>query len=305
MTMWALQHAARWARALVAGVALFASAAASGQLITKEEPEEVRGVDVVPRLGERVPLDLPLTDSTGKTVTLGAYFNQDKPVVLALVYYNCPMICPLVLTRLQERLNAVPYTVGDDFNVVVVSFDPTNTTAMAAEAKATYLLGYNKPRTPSVEAGWTFHTATASDARVLAEAVGFRYRYIEESGQYAHPSVLTVLTSDGRVSRYVSGLEPEPNDLRLALLEASEGKIAQGLGDFFLHRCFIWDPKTGKYTLHAWRLMQMGALLTVAALGTLIAALRMGDRARAAARTTKAMEGSPGVPGAAAMGQTP
>jgi len=202
-----------------------------------------------------------------------------------MVYYNCPMICPLILRRLQERLNAVPYTVGEDFNVVVVSFDPRNTTQMAAENKAAYLDGYKKKATPAIEAGWTFHTASASSARVIAEAVGFKYRYIEESGQYAHPAVLTILTPDGKVSGYVSGLEPEPNDLRLALLEASQGKIAKGLGDFFLHRCYRYDPKTGRYSLQATRVVQFGGLLTVAGLGALVAVLRAGERRRRAKAT--------------------
>jgi protein SCO1/2 len=289
-------------------VALLAAAPTRAQVLMKNDPPDLQGVDLVPRLGATVPLKTTLIDSSGQTVELGKYFNQGKPVVLALVYYNCPMICPLVLQRLQERLNALPYTVGEDFNVVVVSFDPNNTTKMAAENKEIYLLGYKTRATPAIEAGWTFHTAPAGAARVIAEAIGFKYKFLEESGQYAHPAVLTVLTSDGRVSRYISGLEPQSNDLRLALLEASQGKIAKGLGDFFLHRCYLYDPKTGRYTIQAMRVMQMGGLVTVAAIGALLAALRAGERMRRA-RTqpagTSEQQGGRDLPAGPLMGQTP
>src|SRR4029450_3590001 len=119
-----------------------------------EDPPELKGVQLDPRLGAQVPLQTQITDWTGKSVELGEYFTQGKPVVLALVYYNCPLICPLVLQRLQDRVNGVPYLLGADFNVVVVSFDPTNTTEMAAANREGYLAGYNKPRTPVVDAGW-------------------------------------------------------------------------------------------------------------------------------------------------------
>jgi protein SCO1 len=306
-----LHHGTRRVLALMAGAvaALCVQAApALGQTFPNKDPEDLKGVGLESKTGAMVPLSVPIVDSTGKTVPLSTYFNQGKPVVLALVYYNCPMICPLVLARLQERLNGLAYTVGDDFNVVVISFDPTNTTKMAADNKAVYLAGYDKPLTKSVEAGWTFHTAGASEARQIAEAVGFKYHYIEESGQYAHPAVLTVLTSDGRVSGYVSGLEPEPNDLRVALLEASQGKIAKGIGDFFLHTCYRYDPRTGKYSLQATRVMQMGGLVTVSAIAALIAALRAGERARAARKEKRSADeqhGPAGVPARAAMGHTP
>jgi len=135
-----------------------------------------------------------------------------------------------------------------------------------------------------VQSGWTFHTASVGSARAIAESVGFKYRYLEETGQYAHPAVLTVLTPDGRVSGYVSGLDSASNELRVALLQASEGKIAKTWGDFFLHRCYRYDPKTGRYSLEATRVVQMGGLLTVAGLGALVAALKAGERARALRR---------------------
>lgn len=274
---------APWRATLLGAVAAAAlwAAPAHAQEFRKEVPEELKGIELDPKLGQHASLDTQITDSSGKTVTLGSYFHQGKPVVLAMVYYNCPMICPLVLSRLQERLNAVPYNIGEDFNVVVVSFDARNTTQMAAENKAIYLAGLTKPLTPIVEKGWTFHTATTGNSRAIADSIGFRYRFYPESGEYGHPAVLTVLTSDGVVSGYVSGLEPEPNDLRMALLQASEGKIAKTLGDFFLHTCYRYDPKTGRFSMQAVKVMQMGGLLTVVGLTTLIVALRAGERFRA------------------------
>jgi len=270
-----------WPGAVAALLAAAMVLPALGQVILKEDPEDLKGVDLVQKLGETVPLDIPIIDSTGKTVTLGTYFNKGKPVVLALVYYNCPMICPLVLSRVQDRLNETTFTLGDDYNVVVVSFDPKNTTEMAASNRATYLAGYNRKLTPQVEAGWTFHTATAGNARAIAESVGFKYRYLPESGEYAHPAVLVVLTPQGRVARYISGLDANKGELRLALLDATDGKIAKTIGDFFLHRCYRFDPKNGAYTLHAMRVMQLAGLGTVLAVGTLLAGLKAGERIRA------------------------
>lgn len=252
-----------------------------GQILMKELPEPARDVDLIQRIGEQVPLDIEFTNSYGETVRLGKYFNQDKPVIIVMIYYNCPLICPLTLERLQETLNALSYTVGDEFNVAVISFDTRNTTAMAAQNKAGYLSGYNRPRTESVLAGWEFHTSTRESARRLAEAIGFRYKFIPETGEYSHPSAFVVLTADGRISRYISGLEPDPREMRMALLEAAEGKIALSISDFFLHLCFKWDPNTGEFGLHAMRLMQIVGFLSVVGLATLIAALRAGERARA------------------------
>lgn len=281
----------------------------AAQVIMKEDPEGLKGVDLVQKLGASVPLNTPIVDSAGQTVELGKYFSQGKPVVLAMVYYDCPMICPLLLSRLQERINGVNYTLGEDFNVVVISFDPTNTTEMAASNKAAYLLGYNKKVTPAVEAGWSFHTASTGSARTIADAIGFKYRYIQESGQYSHPSVLTVLTPEGKVSRYLSGLDVNPGELRLALLEASEGKIAKTIADFFLHRCYVYNPSTGAYTMQAMRVMQMGGLATGLTLTVLIVGLKAGERLRAHRRAAAAAHtegsGRPQVGRGPVMGHTP
>lgn len=268
--------------------ALLGGRGASAQ--TNQVPEAMRGLDLIPKLGERLPSDIRLTNADGKDVTLGDYLNRGKPVLLSLVYYRCPMICPLTLTRLQERLNAVPFTLGDDFLSVVVSFDSTETTDAARLARDVYVAGYSRSSSPAARAGWSFHTAEAGQSKRLADAVGFPFRFIPESGQFAHGSVLTVLTPDGRVSRYLSALESDPKELRLALLEATQGAIAKTWGDFFLHMCYRFDPNAGAYTLQAMRLMRVGGLLTMIALAALIFAgtrlrRRAAHRAAASAAT--------------------
>lgn len=285
--------------ALLTLVVLLAAAPAGAQVIQKDLPDQLKGLELKQKLGEQVPLDLQFTDSTGKKVALGSYFKPGKPVVLALVYYNCPMMCPLTLSRIQDRLNAISYTAGEDFNVVIISFDPLNTTKMAAEAKETYLGGYTK-RTPASDAGWTFHTSDPVSVKKLADGVGFPFRFMEESGQYAHPAVLTILTPEGRVSGYLDGLGSDGGELRLALLQASEGKIAKGIADFFLHRCYRFDSSTGKYTIQAFRVMQLGGLITAMAIATLLVALRAGERARKM-RLEKLAARGPHAPGHAAL----
>jgi protein SCO1 len=262
-------------------VCMLCAAAAPAQVLNREVPAPARDVELVQRLGERIPLHLEFTNSEGREVELGTYFNQGKPVIVVMIYYNCPQICPLTLERLQQALNGLHFTVGEEFNVAVISFDTRNTTRMAAENKAAYLAGYNRPKTPAVLAGWEFHTATSQNARALADAIGFQYKFIPETGEYSHPSTFVVLTPEGVISRYTSGLDPNIRDLRLALLEASEGRIAQSLADFFLHLCFRWDPSAGAYNMQAMRLMQITGFLTVMGLLTLIAGLKAGERARA------------------------
>lgn len=266
--------------AFIAAAAAAWTGSARGQLNAPEPPERTR-VEVVERLGERVPLDVALKDWTGATVRLSKYFESGKPVVLVLGYYDCPMVCPLILERLYASLNAVDFTVGRDFNVVYVSFDPDNTTSQAEahhrEAVETY-----RPRggDPAVDAGWAFHTSDAGAARRLADAVGFRYRYVPESGEYSHSVVLVFLSGEGVISRYIYGFDYDPRDVKLSLMEASKGAISRSLGDRLLWFCFHYDASTGRYSLAAFRVMQAGAVVTLLAVGSLVAGLRLGERAR-------------------------
>jgi protein SCO1/2 len=232
---------------------------------TAEEnlPPVLREVGFDQRLGEPVPLDLAFRDEQGRSVRLGDYFGE-KPVVLALVYYECPMLCTLTLNGLVSALDVLAFDAGQEFEVVTLSFEPKETPEMAAAKKATYLERYERP---GAEQGWHFLTGDADAVGGLTEAVGFRYAWDEVTGQYAHPSGIVVLTPDGRIARYLYGIEYAPKDLRLALIEASEGRIGSPVDQVVLF-CYRYDPETGKYGAAVMRIVRAAGALTLAAMAT-------------------------------------
>ncbi|MFG0283676.1 MAG: SCO family protein [Phycisphaerales bacterium JB039] len=273
-------------------VSVATAPAAPGQVVARELPEQVRGLDVIEKLGEQVPLDAKITDSEGRTVELGTYFEptadgRDIPVILALVYYDCPVACPATLNAISQCVRGLDYTVGEDFRVVVVSFDPTNTTEQAREEEHYALLAYGRGKTSAVREGYRFHTAAADEVRRIADAVGFQYRYLPEVDQYGHPSAVFVLSPDGVVSRYMYGYQFFPGQMRLALLEASQGRIARSFGDKIRLFCYSYDPESGAYTLQAWMVMRIVGVITVIGLGAMVAVLKIHEvrrRAKAPAR---------------------
>jgi protein SCO1/2 len=217
------------------------------------------------RVNEQVPLDLPFHDEDGKDVKLGDYFHG-KPVILVLAYFRCPQLCTLVLNGLVECLNKVEYTAGDQFEVVVVSFDPREGPELARLKKAAYLERYDRP---GADRGWHFLTGKKESIDHLAEAVGFRYSYDAQKDQFAHASGLMVCTPQGRLYRYFFGLPSEEagskfsaRDLRLALAEASGGKVGNVV-DSLLLLCYHYDPATGKYSPAIENLVRAAAVLTV------------------------------------------
>jgi protein SCO1 len=286
------------------------AAPAAAQLAQKELPEQVRGLDVIEQPGAQVPLDAALIDSSGRRVKLGDYFQADEggkglPVILALMYYDCPVACPAQLTAITQCINGLDYTLGEDFKVVVVSFDHTNTTQQALEQETYALTAYNRPKTPAMRDGIRFHTTTADEARRIADAVGFGYRYLPEVDEYGHASAIFILSPEGKVSRYMYGFQYPPGQMRLALLEASEGRIARSFGDKIMLFCYRFDPESGAYTVQAWIIMRVVGAITVIGLAALVLALkvyelrrRSGGRPR---RRTAAKEVSP-VSAAPALG---
>lgn len=268
-------------RAWAAHLALLGALIAPGanaQLLSKELPEQVRGLEVADRRGQPTPPDAVIVNHDGRAVPFGSYFNTDgRPIVLVLQYYRCPIVCPVVQQKLVECLNQLDYTVGKDFQVVVVSFDPGERTPVAASARQHTLESYDREKTPEVRAGWSFHTGEERHVRRLAEAVGYDYRALP-NGEYSHPVAFFVLTPDGRVSSAVYGFEYPPREVRLALLDASGGKIARSIGDYFLHYCYRYDPTAGAYTLAAFRVMQLGGVLAMIGVFGLIAALIVRER---------------------------
>lgn len=266
---------------------LFPLAPAAVAQFNSGAPKEVRDLDIVEKPGSRLPLDVELVDSSGKVVRLGEYFeggsrSSGKPVILSLAYYDCPVACPMMFANMLQCFNALDFTLGVDYQVVTVSFDPTNTTSEAAEWKQAAVQGYSRRASPAIRDGWEIHTTTDENARAIADSVGFQYRYFPETGEYGHPSGIFVLTPDGRLSRALYGAGWEPRQVKLALLDASSGEIAKSFGDHLLQWCYKWDPSTGTYSASAFFMMQVVAVITAGSLALLVVALRLGERKRAA-----------------------
>ncbi len=225
-------------------------------------------------------MELEFLNSRGEKVTLGSYFNSNKPAVMAMVYYRCPIVCDVVMEKMAETFNQMDFTIGKEFNVLLFSFDHNETPADAASVKKGYLSGYSKEVTPEVEAGWEFHVSPDVYApRQLSDALGFRYRSLPD-GEFSHPVAIYVITPEGKISRYLYGYSYPPRDLKLSLIDATNGKLVRSLGDRFMSFCYMYDPLSGSYSLAAFRVMQLSGILTVTAVGTLIGALFVGERLR-------------------------
>ena len=233
--------------------------------ISKPSDEAIEGVSIEQNLGSQVPLDLIFTNENGDDVKLGGLIT-DKPVILNLVYYECPTLCNQVLNSLLRALNVLTFDIGTQFDVVTVSIDPREKPALAAAKKVEYLKGY---RGNQASLGWNFLTGDQDQINQLAEAIGFRYKYEEESGQYLHASAIMILTPDGKIARYQYGIDFSPRDLRWALVEAANGKIGNVV-DQVLLLCYSYDPMTGKYGLIIRNSLQITGIATVLALGSFI-----------------------------------
>ena len=229
-------------------------------------PDELKKVTVDEHLGNKIPTDLAFTDDHENVVALGDYLNQDKPVILILGYYTCPMLCNLVFNGVRDAINGMPLELGKDFTIVNVSIDSSDTPVIAAAKKKNYMSSLKKE---APESGWMFLTGGGEKARTLAKAVGFEYYYDTKTKQYAHPALITILSPDGTISRYMYGIQFNPRDLRLALLEASQGKIGNTVDRILLY-CYHYDPQTGGYSLFAERLMRVGGLITMVILGVFV-----------------------------------
>ncbi len=221
--------------------------------------EALKDVRIDQKMDAPVPLDLPFVDEYGKDVTLAQYLNGSRPAVLALVYYECPMLCTQVLNGLFSSIEPLKLDAGRDFDIVVVSFDPGETPAMAMAKKTSYLKHYQRP---TGEAGVHFLTGRQPAIDKLADAVGFRYAYDEAIDQYAHPAAVTVLTPKGHVSKYLYGVEFAPMDFRFAMVSAGEGTIGTVI-DTALMYCFHYDPATGKYSVAIMTFVRLAGVLTL------------------------------------------
>jgi protein SCO1/2 len=229
-------------------------------------PAALQGVTIEQNLNHQVPLDLVFRDEFGRSLPLSTYFNGHKPVLLALVYYTCPMLCNLVLTGMESSLRAISLDPSRDFEVVAVSFDPHDTPEIAAAKRANYLQRYRRPNTAN---GWHFLTGDEASIEALTSAVGFRYKLDPATGQYAHASAIMILTPEGKLSRYYYGVEYAPRDVRLGLVEASQNKIGSPVDQILLF-CYHYDPATGKYGAIAMNMIRFGGAIFVLICGTFL-----------------------------------
>ena len=224
-------------------------------------PTALRDVRIEQKLDQQLPLDLVFRDEAGQQVTLGQYFGK-KPVVLALVYYECPMLCTQVLNGMVTSFRVLPFQVGNEFDVVTVSFDPRETNVLAAAKKKVYINYLPEKMRPSAINGWHFLTGDAANIEKLTQAIGFHYRYDEETKQFAHSSAIMMATSQGKLARYFYGVEYAPRDLRLGLIETSANKIGTPADQLLLF-CYHYDPSTGKYGAPIMRVMRVAGVITL------------------------------------------
>ena len=237
--------------------------------------EIIKGIEFEQKLNQQLPLELTFQDEAGQTVKLANYFGE-KPVILVFAYYECPMLCTLVLNGLLTSLNELTFDVGDQFEIVTVSIDPTETPELAAAKKEVYLEQY---RRPSAADGWHFLTGEQAAIEQLTQAAGFHYQYDVEKGEYAHPTGIMVLTPEGKIARYFYGIDFPARDLRLGLVEAAANKIGSPI-DQLLLLCYHYDPVVGQYTMTIMNFIRLAGLTTVGAIGAVIAVLLRRDRDR-------------------------
>ncbi len=240
-------------------------------------PLELQGIGVTEHLGDKISADeLYFNDENGQRGPLSRFFTPQKPVLLSLVYYECPNLCHFLLNGLLTALKNFSWTPGKEFELITLSIDPKEDSSLAAKKKQTYIKEYNRPQ---AEPGWHFLTGQEDQIKKLASQLGFNYRYDKTVGQFAHSAVLFMLTPDGKISRYLYGVQFSQNDLKLSLLEASKGKVGTII-DRILLFCYRYDPQLRKYSLYLTRLVQLGSAFTVLLLGSYLSLFWWRQRKR-------------------------
>jgi len=230
----------------------------AGPTFADEKIPELEGVGITQYLDSQIPLDLVFINEHGQEVALGEYFNKDKPVILTLNYYKCPMLCSLTLNGLVTGMQDLEWTPGKEFDVVTLSINPDENAELALKNKNAYLDHYNRK---GAEEGWHFLTGEQDNISALADAVGFGYVFDSQTGEFHHSASIMFITPDGRISKYMNDVQFAGQDLRFALVESSEGNVGSLVDDFLLFNCFQYDPERNSYTPSAWKLMRTGAVL--------------------------------------------
>jgi protein SCO1/2 len=241
-------------------------------------PPALQQVSLEQRLNEQVPLDLVFRDETGREVRLAEYFQKGRPVILSLVFYECPQLCNVVLNELVSSIRKLSFDAGHEFEVLTVSFDPREGPELARAKKESYMVRYQRPGT---EAGWHFLTGERASIEALTKAVGFNYTYDTATNQFAHPSGIIILTPQGKVARYFYGIEYASRDVRFGLIEASENRIGSPVDQLLLY-CYHYDPATGKYGPVVMNIMRVAGIISLIGIASLILILRRksGDGVR-------------------------
>ena len=288
---WTTSRAGRTRSAMMVSVlagVLGATGTASAQFsggVLNQQPEAIKRLDVDEKLGATLPMDLEFTNSDGKRVKLGDYFpvgddgkRHGKPTVLVLGYYRCPVVCSVVIAKLTEAYNEISYTVGQDYNALVFSINPDETTAEAHAYKVNSIETYNRGKEAGVAEGWHFHTSPESTSKALADAMGWQYTKLP-NGEFGHPIGYMLVTPDGRIARYMYGYagKDQATQVKLAILEASEGKISKTIADRVVGFCYMYDAAAGGYAVKAFRVMQLGGGVTLLGLGGLVIGLRVSE----------------------------
>lgn len=251
----------------------------------------IKEVQFKQRLNNQVDVNAKFTDSDGKEVTLAECMNG-KPTVFVLAYYRCPRLCNMVLNGVAKALQAIDFEPAEDFNIVVVSFDPTDTVEIAADKKKSVVHAFDRKGDPT---GWNFLIGDEATVKAAAESVGFQYVYDPKSGEYAHASGMVILTPEGRISRYFYGIDYSTRDVRLGLVEASQGQIGSPVDELLL-LCLHYDPTNGKYGLAILNLVRAGGLLTVAAMvGFIGMSIRHDRQAAPVAKASSETDSQPGA----------
>ena len=259
---------------IILALAFFADIEPANAQVVRDSVPELMNIDIVEHLGDKLPLDLQFVDDRGQPVMLGDYFGKDKPVLLTLGYYECPMLCNLVFNGVSDGIKQLGWLPGEKYEIISVSIDSTETAELAAAKKANYIKAMEMP---GAEKGWHFLVGNQSQAKTLADAIGFKYYYVTERDEFAHAAAAYLISPEGVITRYLYGIQYTGRDLKLGLLEASDGKIGTTLDRIILY-CFHYDSEANGYVLMAQNVMKLGGLVSVVLLGVFVGTLWIIDR---------------------------
>jgi len=269
-----------YTRVPIAALYLALSAALPARAQSVQGTDEFSRIDITEQYGQQLPMQRRVTTADGRSVALAKLLQNGKPTVFMLAYYECPMLCTQVLNGAAKTVEQVKWRPGADYNLVVLSFDPGETAEMAAEKRRNYLERIGMGDAPQA---WRFLVADKATIEAVADAVGYKYWYDASQDQYAHPAAIMVLTAEGAVSRYFFGISYPPDDLKLALSEAADGKIGSTMDRLVnqaLLSCYVYDPDANSYTVQAFAVMRIGGVLTMLALGTMLGGFWLYERRR-------------------------